>query len=253
MITINFGAFFEDDSPIWALCPDFSDVFPDGVEDLTEDMIQNIVMHYYYREIGFANPTRFLLEFQRTVRQRAHVWKMLIDSENALSADDMTYNYDMTENRNRSLNVNSENVRTPNLKHNSLVRSNNTNEQDLTETRNNKLHQMDTPDGITNDINNYLTYADKTEETTTQHGEGEATGQTVQNSTETGRDTTTGEQTHVETETVTRRGNIGVQTAGQILQYWRQAEAFSAYNDIIFPELDPLFLGTADIDEGYTW
>ena len=264
MITVMFGDLMQD-GPIWSLIPDFTSVFPENVDDLTQDMEMNIAVHYWYREIGFSNPSRFLLEFQRTVRQRAHVWKMLIDSEAALTPDEMTYNYDMTENRDRTLNISGENVRTPNLKRNQTATSDSTGsgttetEQDSTDTRNNRLHQMDTPDGVTNDIDNYLSYADKSDETDTVHAEGSASsynnmhGVTTSNSTETGRDTTETEQTHVDSETITRKGNIGVQTAGQILQYWRQAEAFSAYEMVIFPELDHLFLGTADLDEGYAW
>lgn len=245
MITVNFGEFLNDESPIWALCPTFSSLYPEGVEDLTQDMMENISQHYYFREIGFSNPSRFLMEFQRTVKQRAHVWKMLIDSESALTAEDMLFNYDMTETRTRELTIDEE----TGTESSSTTSGTTTTDQDTSQTRTNNLKQMDTPDGITSDIETYLSYADKSVETTTGTNDVETT------TSSTGSGTTSGtrDATHNEEETVTRRGNIGVQTAGQILQLWRQAEAFSAYDQIIFPELDPLFLGTADLDEGYAW
>ena len=245
MITVNFGEFFNPNSAIWALCPTFSSVFPENVEDLTEDMEDNIRDHYFFREIGFSNPSRFLMEFQRTVKQRAHVWKMLIDSESALTDEDMLFNYDMTETRTRELTIDEDNSTTSQ----STNSGTSTTEQDTSQTRNNNLKQMDTPDGITSDIDTYLSYADKTNETTT----GDNDVSTTTSSTGSGTTTGTRDATHNEEETVTRKGNIGVQTAGQILTLWRQAEAFSAYDQIIFPELDPLFLGTADLDEGYAW
>ena len=46
-----------------------------------------------------------------------------------------------------------------------------------------------------------------------------------------------------------RYGNIGVQTAAQILGGYREAAVFDAYESVIFPEVSQLFLSVIDFDE----
>jgi hypothetical protein len=46
-----------------------------------------------------------------------------------------------------------------------------------------------------------------------------------------------------------RYGNIGVQTAAQILGGYREAAVFDAYESVIFPEVSQLFLSVVDLDE----
>ena len=48
---------------------------------------------------------------------------------------------------------------------------------------------------------------------------------------------------------VAKGGNIGVQTASQILGGYREAQVFDAYESVIFPEVNQLFLNVIDLDE----
>ena len=60
MVTIPFYQLINEDSEIWALVNGFSTLYPQNVEDLTPEMIDNINEHFYYRSIAFSSPTKFL-------------------------------------------------------------------------------------------------------------------------------------------------------------------------------------------------
>lgn len=253
MQTIPFFSLIDESSEIWTLVnrDKFPHLYPSvSSEVLTEDMIDTINDHFYYRQIGFSSPERFLRHFQRMIIERAAIWKKAIDTETALTADDMKYNYDLHENSERNIERNYDG-RVTNLPN--LTTTNTPNLTTETETENALTsHQMDTPDGITTDIDDYLSNAQKdtTSDTTTEKQTGTNT------TTQTGSSTTTTDDTNTDEETfeMRRYGNIGVQTSAEIMQKTRDLYlAWDAWGNLIFPELSVLFLNVLDVDEIDLW
>ena len=245
MVTIPFYQLINEDSEIWTLVNGFSTLYPQGVENLTPEMIDNINEHFYYRSIAFSSPTKFLRAFHRLIKERAYVWNKLILSEKALSDEEMTRNYDLKEefekdsnnqyNSNVESNPNLETITNPNLLNKTVQ-----NTED-------KSRLMDTPDGYTSDIDNYLSSASKdtTKEEIDEYQLGESrTKQTGTSKTET-KDNGNAHEEH----NLRRYGNIGVQTAAQILGGYREAAVFDAYESVIFPEVSQLFLSVIEFDE----
>lgn len=253
MQTIPFYSMIDETSEAWALVnrDKFPHLYPSvSSEILTEEMIDTINDHFYYRQIGFSSPERFLRHFQRMIIERSAIWKKAIDTETALTADDMKYNYDLHENSERNIERNYDG-RVTNLPN--LTTTNTPNLTTETETENALTsHQMDTPDGITTDIDDYLSNAQKdtTSDTTTEKQTGTNT------TTQTGSSTTTTDDTNTDDETfeMRRYGNIGVQTSAEIMQKTRDLYlAWDAWGNLIFPELSALFLNVIDVDEIDLW
>lgn len=253
MQTIPFYSLIDESSEIWALVDrtKFPHLYPEMPSTvLTSDMIATINDNFYYRQTGFSSPTRFLRHFQRMIKERAAVWKKAIDTESALSADDMKYNYDLHENSERNITreYDGRTTNTPNL-----TTTNTPNLTTTTQNTNNLTsHQMDTPDGITTDIDDYLSNAQKdvTTDTTSEAQTG------TQTTTQTGSATTVTDDMNTDTDEfeMRRYGNIGVQTSAEIMQKTRDLYlGWDAYEDLIFPELSTLFLSVVDIDEIDLW
>lgn len=87
-------------------------------------------------------------------------------------------------------------------------------------------YNSETPEGSTSDIESYMSAANKS----------------VDSNNDTA--TSTGNQT------VTRKGNIGVMTSAQILGGYRAAVNWCALEEVIFPELEKLFVMIWEEDEG---
>lgn len=245
MVNIPFYLLINEDSDIWNIVEGFTTLFPQNVENLDDEIIDNINEHFYYRQIAFASPTKFLRAFHRLVKERAYTWHKLLLSERALSDEEMTRNYNLNEDYEKE-NTNtyqSKNKTSPNL---TTTTTPNLETETKTETED-KNHQMDTPDGFTADIENYLSSAskDNTQESETVKQYGNTI--TTQNGT---TDSVTNDRGNTqESSTMHRYGNIGVQTAAQILGGYRQAQVFDVYEEVIFPEVSQLFLSVIDLDE----
>lgn len=245
MVNIPFYLLINEDSDIWNIVEGFTTLFPQNVANLDDEIVDNINEHFYYRQIAFASPTKFLRAFHRLVKERAYTWHKLLLSERALSDDEMTRNYNLNEDyeKNNSNTYQSKNTTSPNL---TTTTTPNLETETKTETED-KNHQMDTPDGFTADIENYLSSAskDNTQESETVKQFGNTI--TTQNGS---TDSVTNDRGNTqETSTMHRYGNIGVQTAAQILGGYRQAQVFDVYEEVIFPEVSQLFLSVIDLDE----
>lgn len=253
MLTIPFYSMIDENSEVWSLVnrTRFPHLYPImDPEILTDTMKDTINDYFYYRQCGFSSPERFLRHFQRMILERAATWKKAIDTETALSADDMKYNYDLHENSERNITreYDGETVNTPNLTTTQSPRVSTTTQN----TSNLTSHQMDTPDGITDDIDDYLSNAQKdvTTDTTTETQDGSNT------TTQTGTSTTTTDNTDTDKDEfeMRRYGNIGVQTSAEIMQKTRDLYLrWDAFEDLIFPELSALFLSVVDVDEIDLW
>lgn len=88
-------------------------------------------------------------------------------------------------------------------------------------------YNSETPEGSTADIETYMTAANKNVDSNNDSA------------------SSTGEQT------VTRQGNIGVMTSAQILGGYRAAVNWCALEEVIFPELEKLFIMIWEEDEDY--
>ena len=92
-------------------------------------------------------------------------------------------------------------------------------------------YNSETPEGSTADIETYMSAANKNVDSNNDSA------------------SSTGEQT------VTRQGNIGVMTSAQILGGYRAAVNWCALEEVIFPELEKLFImiWEEDSDYGYLY
>ena len=88
-------------------------------------------------------------------------------------------------------------------------------------------YNSETPEGATSDIETYMSAANKSVDSNNDSA------------------SSTGEQT------VTRQGNIGVMTSAQILGGYREAVNWCALEEVIFPELEKLFVMIWEDEEGY--
>ena len=285
MITVPFYEMIDTDSEIWEIInkQKFPSLYPPNV--LPDEIIENINSNFYYREIAYSSPERFLMQWWRLIKERAYTWIKLLESEQALRDDDMIYNYDLTEDStdNRTGTGENSSTTTPNLKTEQtpdlLNTTNNIiNNRSATATKTfgsetdnqiQRTNEMDTPDGITNDIDNYLTRAQKdtidnnisnenesNAETKNTGNDKQIYRQTGTNTTrQTGTSTTTGQSSSTDNNThhLRRFGNIGVMTSAQILGGYRDAQSYDAYAAIIFPECEQLFLHFVEMDEIDIW
>lgn len=88
-------------------------------------------------------------------------------------------------------------------------------------------YNSETPEGSTSDIEQYMSAANKNVDSNNDSA------------------SSTGEQT------VTRQGNIGVMTSAQILGGYRAAVNWCALEEVIFPELEKLFIMIWEEGEDY--
>ena len=88
-------------------------------------------------------------------------------------------------------------------------------------------YNSETPEGSTADIETYMSAANKNVDSNKDSA------------------SSTGEQT------VTRQGNIGVMTSAQILGGYRTAVNWCALEEVIFPEIEKLFIMIWEEDEDY--
>ena len=87
MVNIPFYLLINEDSDVWNIVEGFTTLFPQNVENLDDEIVDNINEHFYYRQIAFASPTKFLRAFHRLVKERAYTWHKLLLSERSLSDD----------------------------------------------------------------------------------------------------------------------------------------------------------------------
>lgn len=219
---------YPDGAPYQSLWP------PDTV--LPEAVQQIIINNFYSRYTSDANPQSWLRRFQNKIVIEQDKWLKLIESEDLLTDEDATRNYDVTEVADYTENTR-DNI-TSSYNGNTAA---NTSGNTTTEATNTS-YASDTPDGSVNDIANYMSEAAKS----VGNNEQISTAESETDSNESGISDREGDRTYH--NEITRKGNIGVQTAAQILGGYRLAINWCAY-DIIFDELEPLFIGVWEVDD----
>ena len=88
-------------------------------------------------------------------------------------------------------------------------------------------YNSETPEGATSDIETYMSAANKSV------------------------DSNNDSASSMGTQTVTRKGNIGAMTAAQVIGGYRDAINWCALDEVIFPELEKLFVMIWEDEEGY--
>lgn len=198
----------------------YTSLFPDvGLPDKIKDAI---VDYYYDTPTSEPNPQSWLRRFHLVVKTRATAWIAWVESEEIPVPDNGRYNYDMTEEETSESTGNNSSTASA------------TNEQET--TTGNKGYTSDTPEGQITDIERFMSSASTADSTTATDG--------------TTTSTSDSNSAGSSSRTLTRRGNIGVMTASQILMGYREMYAFKPF-DVIFAELAPLFIEVwGECDEG---
>lgn len=189
---INEGfVLFDFDYPIW-------------LESAREELEMKILNHYAFREIGFETPAKFKHYFQTRMLEIMPKYVRLYTTT--------VFKYNPIENYNMI--ENSEDI---------SKGKDSTDRTNINKDKGNTKFS-DTPQGNIDNIDNFMSQAQKTE-----------------NEVE-GSETFTGSRENTENHTLTRKGNIGVTTTQQMIEQERRVLEFDLFTSII-GELRDLFLG----------
>lgn len=178
---------------------------------LTDDVKEQIKVNFCNYFVNSAHPQYWLARFHALINREQDKWQKLLESENALRPQDAIYNYDMEETTNYETSGQSTGS--------------------ATRTGDNTGYVSETPEGSVSDIASYMSAANKN----------------IANN----NDSTTDSGSSTGNQTVTRKGNIGVMTAAQIIGGYRDAVNWCALEEVIFPELEKLFIMIWEEDEDY--
>lgn len=189
----------------------YPDLFPNS--ELSEVIKAAIIDYYYDCQINDPNPQYWLRRFWRVVLNREQAWNKMVESINIPVEDNGRYNYDMVE--------------TEQATNTGSSTSSGSSTGSSTSTGNGTNYASDTPEGQITDIEDYMTNGGKS------YTEGYTES--------TSNNTSTGESTGTGNRTLTRKGNIGVMTAAQILDGYRDCFKYDAFKKI-YDELAPMFL-----------
>lgn len=210
----------ESDLVIYPPTAHYNTLWPETA--LPVEVKQEIEDHFYNRFTCHAYPQYWLRRFHSLVRREADKWIKLIESESALRPDDAIYNYDMVEESEYS----------------GQSSNRGTSSSTSKTTTDNTGYTSDTPESSVDDIEHYMSAAEKANAV----ANGEGTGESESSGEGSGR------------SRLTRKGNIGVMTSAQIIGGYREASRWCAYDEVIFPELEDLFWGVWEEEGyGYVW
>lgn len=208
---------------------EYKSLFP--TSPLLKEIQDEIINEFYSRLTTESIPQAWLRRWHNFIKRRAISWNTLLASETALRADDAIYNYDMTETYSE---------KSTGMGNNGYVGTTN-NTDESTNNVNGQNYTSDTPDGSLDDIVNYMSSGARDESTSTSNGTSKS-------------DTTSDSNSNYAsdtTHTLNRKGNIGVMTAAQIINGYRDAVKYSCY-DTIFGECENYFVGIyEEYDYGY--
>lgn len=182
---------FDFDYPIWS-------------ESAREELEMKILNHYAFREIGFESPAKFKHYFKTRMLEIMPKYVRLYETT--------TFKYNPIENYNMI--ENSEDS----------SKGKDSTSRDNTNKENGVAKLSDTPQGSIDNIDKFMSQAQKSE------------NEVVAN------EKFTGNRETIENHTLTRKGNIGVTTTQQMIEQERKIVEFDLFTSII-GELRDLFLG----------
>ena len=229
--TLPFYKFFDEtDGFIYPSDAEFKTLFPANYNAIIQEAIKQ---EFYYKQVGSYIPQRFLRRFHRLLNERKDAWEKLLESESLIEPDDARGNYDMTETRQ---------VDSQSTNHGTSTYTGNTSsnsETNTSDTSGATAWQSDTPDGSVDDIETYMSTANKNAANSTGHATANNTVET--NDTSESNGNASGNMT----ETRVRKGNIGVTSFATIMEGYRRTVSWCVFDQVIFPEVDKLFFKLA--------
>lgn len=218
--TLPFYEFLDENNTfIYPSEGEFKTLFPANYH---EGIKAAIIQEFYYRQVGQYIPQKFLRRFHRLLNERQTAWIKLIDSEEIVQPEQATRNYDMTEERTQH----AESENQGNASSNSQTTTSDTATNGAT------AWVSDTPDGSVSDIETYMSSANKNQSNSEANG----------NATTDGSSQNAGSSSGDLTENIHRFGNIGVTTFEKIIEGYRNSASWCAFEQVIFPEVNKLFL-----------
>ena len=203
---------------------------------------QKVIDHYYFRQIGFETPARFVHKFRSRIRDIMPYYIRLYESVKIMDdIEDPFGNVDIVETfeqENTSMGTHSDT--SENSTSGNVERSENETRTDESST--NGVHkESDTPQSSISNIDTYLTRASKDDGSTSTDSTGtrNSTDTSSTSSTATGSGTTS--NTGTTKHTLTRKGNQGVNTYAHDMKEFR--EILINVDMLIIDDLKTLFLG----------
>ena len=217
--TIPFYEFLDETNHfIYPDYAEFKTLFPDGYHKVIKAAI---IHEFYYRQVGQYIPQKFLRRFHRLLNERRDAWVKLIESEDLITPEYATRNYDVTEERTQHVESQNQGNATSNSQ-TSTTDSGNTGATSWI---------SDTPDGSVSDIETYMSSANKNQATSESNG----------NATTDGTSSNTGSSNGNLNENIHKFGNIGVTTFEKIIEGYRNSATWCSFENVIFPEVNKLF------------
>lgn len=190
--------------------------------DEKEFFEQKVIAHFYFREIGFETPARFVHHFRQKMREIMPYYIQLYKSAELMDDPDIhpLENYRLNEEHHNAQHSTGSSGATTTAESDSTTGT----------TGSATTKRSDTPQGSISNLDSYLT------EATVQATSGSGTAHD-----ETGTETsTTSEAQATDDGTLTRYGNIGVTTYADLLEGYRKT--FRNIDMEIIEELEELFL-----------
>lgn len=203
-VTLELRDLVESGINIW----DFD--YPDFHGDKKQEFEQKVIDHYYLRQIGQETPGRWLHYFRTRIKEIMPYYCQLHKIQSLFEAEEnVLESYNLVETFEQDTSGRSE--------------STSTSQSSSTGTADQRFH--DTPQGRIENLDNYLTTATRNNSESSDNGSGTSEGES------------SGKTTH----TLTRKGNIGVQTMGE--EITKNRNAIINIDMMIIEELSDLFLG----------
>lgn len=201
-----------------------------------ENFEQKIIEHFFFRQIGQETVGRFLHEFRTKVREIMPYYKQMYESTLLMQKEDPFESYWLEEvyTSETTGNVDTSSSGTDNIGSSSTVKT----DSDVEKTEDLQHIFSDTPQGKINNLSTHITNADKNNNTFTENLDTNQTSTNQSNTTTS--NSSSAETSGSEKRTLTRRGNIGVQSLGTEVINLRNS--FINIDMMIIEELDCVFL-----------
>lgn len=184
--------------------------------DLKEQFQEKFFQHFFFHEIGFKAVDMFKQRLQSKLNDIYPYYKQLYETELACKKVDFMLNKDLKETFIREVEGNG--INTTNSNNNSTVNNNSTSEN----------FQSDTPQGRIDNIENFMTSADKSKNNSESSVNDSLNSTNEHNS-----------KSSEKTELISQ-GNIGITSSAELLQKWR--DVLINIDMLIFEECEELFM-----------
>lgn len=226
-VTVELRQLVENGVNLW----DFEyDGFYTGKDK--ENFENKVINHFYFDQIGQETVGRFLHMFRAKIIEIMPYYKQMYQSTLLMNKEDPFESYWLEETYTAETSGNDSNTTSINS-----GGSNTTNSNSSATNDESKVHKFsNTPQGSISNLETHMSEASKDTNTTEIESEDKTTSTNQSNSSSISELETSAKQTH----TLTRRGNIGVQSLGDEVNKLRAS--FINIDMMIIDELEDLFL-----------